>query len=536
MANSISLPKFPERGRSLSLVAGYLLAYVALDWVSYIYPIGPLGITPWNPPPGLSLALLLRYGLRNGPWLMVAAFAAEVLVRGAPAPLLWLALSSAVLAAGYTLLAWLLEGPLRFQRDFVSMRDAVMFTSVVTAATAALAVAYVAIFHAAGLLPAHLVVKSIAQFWIGDLIGIVVTTPLLLVLTRDDPPWTAVKPWEALAQMLSIAVTLWVVFASGLAVELNLFYLLFIPLIWIALRNGLPGTTVATLLIQLGLIAALKLGGFAAAIVLQFQFLLLALAITGLFFGAALSERRQSELRLHEKQVELDRSLRLAAASELASALAHELNQPLSAIATYVSAARFMASDDATSRQALGETMDKIVRETARASSVVQRLREFFRAGSMRLEPLDVEPLVRTSVLAERQRLERHRISCDVSCVPELPPVMGDRVQIGIVLHNLLANAIDAVKENAADARSIRVTAEPGGTRLVRVRVADSGAGITKELAEALLHPFSTTKPTGMGLGLAISRSIVEAHGGRLSIEAGEGGIVSFTLPTAPVR
>jgi signal transduction histidine kinase len=534
MANSLTLPKTGFTVRALPLIGAYLLAYAALDWVSYIYPVAPLGITPWNPPPGLSLALLLRYGLRNAPWLVIAAFAAEMLVRSTPASLPWLALSSVLLAGCYTFVAWLLLGPLTFRPDFRSLRDATVFTSVIAFATAVLAVAYVGTFRIAGVVPDGLLLASVAHFWIGDLIGIIVTTPLLLILTRHDSPWVGIRPWEALGQVLSIAVTLWIVFASDLSIELNLFYLLFLPLIWVAMRYGLPGTTFAILLIQLGLIGALQLGGFAAAAVLQFQFLLLALAVTGIFLGAAISERRQAEMRLREQQMNLDRSLRLAAASELASALAHELNQPLSAISTYVRACQLMAHDDTGSRGLLGQTMDKVVQEAARASGVVRRLREFFRAGSTQLETLDVEPLLRMALAAEHQRTERHRVGAQIDCPVGLPQVFADRVQVEIVLHNLVANAIDAVKQNPPDERAIRLIAEPEGDRLVRITVTDNGPGIPTEISDQLFHAFTTSKPEGMGLGLAISRSIVEAHGGGLTMETGrKGGVVSFTLPVA---
>jgi len=519
--------------RAVALIGGYLLAYVALDWVSYVYPVAPLGITPWNPPPGLSLALLLRYGLRNGPWLMVAAFAAEIVVRGAPAPLPWLALAAALIAGGYTFLAWLLLGPLRCGPDFRSLRDVAVFAAVVTVATAVIAIGYVGTFDISGVLPNDMFVSSVARFWIGDLIGIVVTTPLLLIFTRRDAPLAGIRPWEATGQVLAIALTLWIVFASGLSLELDLFYLLFVPLIWVAVRHGLPGTTISILLIQVGLIAALKLGGYSAGAVLQFQFLLLSLAVTGIVLGAAISERRQAEVRLREKQFELDRTLRLAAASELASALAHELNQPLSAIATYVRACQVMTADEGASQGALRETMDKVVEETARASGVVRRLREFFRAGSMRLESLEVEPLLRAAIAAEHYRIERHRVTCEIVCASGLPQVLADRVQIEIVLHNLLANAIDALKDNATEARIIRMTAKLENAQLVRVTAADSGPGITPDVADQLLHPFLTSKASGMGLGLAISRSIIEAHGGRLSVEAGTSGMISFTLPVA---
>jgi two-component system sensor kinase FixL len=518
----------------VALIGGYIVAYVALDWVSYIYPIAPLGITPWNPPPGLSLALLLRHGLHQAPWLFVAAFAAEIIVRGAPMPLLLLALSSVVLASGYTLAAWMLRARLKFNPDFESVRDATVFTATAAVATGLVALAYVGLFAIAGILPVDSLARSASQFWIGDLIGIIVTTPLLLIFTRKHSPWRELRSVLALLQCITIGVTLWIVFGSGLSKELNLFYLLFLPLIWIAMRHGLAGTVLAALLIQLGLIVALKLGGYQRGTVLEFQLLLLSLAATGLFLGVAISERRAVERLLREKQFDLDRSLRLAAASEMASALAHELNQPLSAIATYARAGQIMASDPTRSHEALGSTMDKVAHEAARAGAVVHRLRDFFRTGAAQLEPLDVEPLLRGVVDAERQRGERHRVRFVLDCAPALPDVTADRVQIETVLHNLISNAIDALKRATRDERVIRIAATLEDAQFVTISVADNGPGISEDMAHQLFRPFATSKPRGMGLGLAISRSIVEAHAGRLALEAADSGCVfRFTLPAA---
>ncbi len=162
----------------------YLAAYVALDWVSYIDPIGPLGITPWNPPPGLSLFLLLRYGLGYAPWLFVAAVLAEVLVRGAPAPWPVLIVACGVLAAGYTTVAALLRHRFQIHNEFATLHDTAVFTTTVVAATAIIAMLYVGVFAVAGVLPTGRLVDSVAQFWIGDLIGVVVTTPALLTAAR----------------------------------------------------------------------------------------------------------------------------------------------------------------------------------------------------------------------------------------------------------------------------------------------------------------------------------------------------------------
>jgi two-component system sensor kinase FixL len=317
-----SLPML--QGRYGWIIAGYLSAYVALDWVSYIYPVAPpLAITPWNPPPGLSLALLLRCGTRNGPWLFVAALAAEILVRGAEMPIVMLLLASALPAAVYTSAVVLLCGPLKFNPDFTTLRDATVFCGTVAVATALLAFVFVGLFHAAGLLPREVFAKSVAQYWIGDLIGIIVTTPLVLVLTRGPLPRFRIPDAETLAQAGAVLLSLWIVFGSGWVDELKLFYLLFLPLIWVAMRHGLEGTTLATMTIQIGLIVAMRLGGYQAAAVLEFQFLLLAVAVTGLFLGMTVSERLAISRQLRDKQVQLDRSMRLAAASEMASALAH---------------------------------------------------------------------------------------------------------------------------------------------------------------------------------------------------------------------
>jgi signal transduction histidine kinase len=529
-----SLPA--SRGSYGWIIAGYLAGYVALDWVSYIYPVAPpLAITPWNPPPGLSLALLLRYGTRNGPWLFVAVLAAQILVRGTEMPIVVLLLSCALPAAVYTSAIVLLRGPLKFNPEFATLRDATIFCGTVAFATALLAVAFVSLFYVNGLLPEEVFAKSVAQYWIGDLIGIVVTTPLVLVFTRGPLLRFRVPDAETVAQAGAVLLSLWIVFGSGWVDELKLFYLLFLPVIWIAMRHGVEGTTLATMTIQIGLIVAMRVGGYNAAAVLEFQFLLLAVAVTGLFLGVTVSERLAISQQLREKQIQLDRSLRLAAASEMASALAHELNQPLSAIGTYVRACQLMVADVEPPAARLQETMDKVVQEAARAGNVVRQLRDFFRTGSGHLSRIEVLPLLQSVIEGARLRTERHRVRWRLAIAENIPAVLINRIQIETVLHNLIANAIDALKTGRADTeREISVAAMVESEQYVLISVADNGPGVPAEIAAQLFRPFATTKPQGMGLGLAISKSIIEAHGGRLWLEPAEpGSIFRFTLPIA---
>ncbi len=525
----------PSTGGRARIIAAYLCGYVLLDWVSYLYSVAPpLAITPWNPPPGLSLALLLRTGPRNAPWLFVAAFAAEMLVRGVHLPLLLVIAASMLPALAYTLLAVVLRGPFRFDPDFTSLRDATIFVAAATIATGLLALAFVGMLEVAEFLPPASFGKAVAQYWIGDLIGIVATTPLLLVFTRARVPRLQVPLPEVMMQLGLVIVALWVVFGSGWFEELKLFYILFLPLMWIAMRHGIEGATIATVVIQIGLIVAMRLGDYGTGAVVEFQFLLLAVAVTGLFLGLTVSERREIALQLRDKQFELDRSLRLTGASEMASALAHELNQPLSAIGSYVSACQMMVDEVQQAPVALKDTMGKVVVEVARAGNVVRQLRDFFRTGSGQIVPLNVGELLQSALDTARPRLDRHRVGCRLDCPASLPPVVADRIQIETVLHNLVTNAIDALKTVAEDRREIVLSATIDGPQFVRVSVADSGPGVSDDIASQLFRPFATSKPQGMGLGLAISRSIVEARGGRLWLQSREAGsMFCFTLPAS---
>jgi len=509
----------------------YVALYIALDWVSFIDPIAAFAITPWNPPPGLSIAFLLRRGIRQGPWLFVAALAAEFLVRGAPAPLPLLVASSLLLAVSYTVVSAVLTRVLRIDPDLATLRDASTFVVAVAVACGVIALAFVALFAGSGLLPRGEFWRSVMQFWIGDLIGIIVTAPVLLVATRR-PRVSMHIGVEGIAQLAAIAAALWVVFGSGLPDAMTLFYVLFLPIVWIAMRRGVEGAVFGTLAVQLGLIAAVELTGQERGAVIEFQFLMLAIAITALLLGAAVSERRAIERALREKQATLDRSLRLAAASELASALAHELNQPLAAIGTYLRACQLMLERSGSGESELRTTMDKVVAEASRAGSVVRRLRDFFRSGSVELETIAPAVLIEEACAAVQERVNRHRVALEQSA-RNLPDVRVDRVQIEAVLANLLGNAIDALQRSAGE-RALRIDASRDGPGFVRIAVLDNGPGVEPEVAQSLFDPFVTTKPKGMGLGLAISRSIVDAHGGKLWHEPRvPGSAFCFTVRSA---
>jgi C4-dicarboxylate-specific signal transduction histidine kinase len=274
-----------------------------------------------------------------------------------------------------------------------------------------------------------------------------------------------------------------------------------------------------------------QLAGHTTQSVLEFQLLMLALAITGLFLGMAVSQWRHASQTLQTREAELNRAMRVAAAAEMTSALAHELNQPLTAASNYLQACDIMLARDSPPSADLAITVRKAYAEVERTGDVVRRLRDFYRGGQARREPAAVAEILADSIKPLRARIERHGVRM-IEGVAHAPRVAVDRGQISMVLHNLIANAIDSLATSGQPGE-IAVEAAAEGL-MVRLTVHDTGGGIAPSIADQLFQTFATSKPDGMGLGLAISRSIVESHGGRLWLEPSERGArFAMTLPAA---
>jgi two-component system, LuxR family, sensor kinase FixL len=511
----------------------YVLGYVLLDWASYIHPVPSLAITPWNPQPALSLGLLFCYGLNLWPALLVASWLAEVLVRGGlEAPLAALG-SAAILTAGYSVVAATLLGPLRFDPNLTRLRDlAWLFAGVVTGALAIAAI-YVGIHVVQGKVWGEDLPDHVLRMWIGDVNGIMVLAPLLLTLRnwRPHAAWR-LPHMEVWLQAGSLALALWVIFGIEITDRFKVFYLLFLPVTWIAMRHGLRGAALALLLVQTALIGILVEEGYKTSVVVEFQFLMLALAVVGLFAGMAVSERERARAELAHHEVTLNQALRLAGAGEMASAMAHELNQPLSAIVAYARSCQLMSKNPGEYQQSLSETVAKMATEASRAGSVVHRLRDFYRGGTGSLDSIPVRDLVQAVVVAATHRAQRYGIAIEAELADMPHMLMADRIQTETILHNLLSNAIEALIPADVPRKRIRVSTQAKGSE-IEIRVCDNGPGIAEDIRPRLFEPFATSKPDGMGLGLVISRNLAESHGGRLSFtEDREGGACFLlTLP-----
>ncbi len=547
-ANDQSAPAFAAFSRVLErpgvLAMLFCIAYVAVDYATYIFPALPVRSTPWNPQAALALTLIAVRGLRMVPAVVAAVFLAELLVRGAPAGV-GSVFSAAAVASAYCGAGWLLQRFTHWTRAQVTLRDLSLLVLVAVATSVSVAVLYSAGYGLAGAVSLGRLHVLSLQVIIGESLGLIVAAPLLLLLAsgawREEIQVTSGRGLllrDLLLFTIGLAAVLLLIFGLRPFDEFRMSYLLFVPMIIIATRHGLFGTSLAVPLVQIGLISALSINPTPVATAFEFQVLMLALALTSLYLGVLSSERERGaqrlagrERELREQRNALSDAQRTAATAELSAALAHDLNQPLSAIGTYARAARLLAGREDVEQETLFRALDQISSESARAGQYVRRMRDFFRTGSMHSERVSVEQLLDSAHAHLRDRLQRENISFEADIAAGLPALRVDAVQVGAVLDNLLGNACDALAGSATP-RRIRVTAArlPQASRpTIRISVQDSGPGVAVDVREQLFKPLATSKPNGMGLGLALSLSIAERLGGGLSFDA-ESALTTFCL------
>ena len=506
-----------------ALALGFLALYVLLDWISFIQPFAPFGITPWNPPTGLSFILVLLFGQRFIPLLFVAPLLADLMVRQLPLPWSVEIATSVIIGGGYAVgLMVLLRPATRFNPALTSMRDLIVLFAVAAVSGAAVAASYVGVLVGTGWLQGADFITAALQFWIGDIIGVAVVAPFALIfLTRGRGLRFS---GETALQIVAILVALSFVFVFVEKHHFEFFYILFLPIIWMAVRGGLELVTVGILITQIGLIVSAQLLPHADIDVAVFQALMLVLALTGLAAGAVVTEHRRTELQLRRHQDSLARVARLGSMGEFAAMIAHEINQPLMAAGTY---ARLIADTLRGGKRHDGaavETAEKAAAQVQRAADVVRRLRALIRLDQSGRAPVAVERIVRETLALSRPFLERHGVTVRVALDSNLPPVMVDLLQIEQVLLNLLRNAAEAMDVDGAGGGSITIAASASGSDTLTVTVRDTGPGFPPEFTADEFPPLTSSKPEGLGVGLSLCRSIVESHGGQLTIGGRDDG------------
>jgi two-component system sensor kinase FixL len=249
-------------------------------------------------------------------------------------------------------------------------------------------------------------------------------------------------------------------------------------------------------------------------------------------FVRDLTERQQTETRLQELQSELVHVSRLTALGEMASALAHELNQPLSAIGNYLMGSKMLLERDEVPQARVADAVEKAAGEALRAGEIIRRLRDFVARGETERRVESLPKLIEEASALALVGAKEHGIRVRFQLSPEVDLVLVDKVQIQQVILNLIRNAVEALA--GAERRDLTLCIDPARDDMAVVTVSDTGRGVSADVADQLFRPFVTTKRDGMGVGLSICRTIVEAHGGQIWVESeGTGGATfRFTVPS----
>jgi len=252
-------------------------------------------------------------------------------------------------------------------------------------------------------------------------------------------------------------------------------------------------------------------------------------------FVVDLRERRRAEEALQRAHAELAHITRVTTLGELAASIAHEVKQPLAAIIAEADAGQNWLAMPNPRLDVVREALDAIAKDGQRAADVIQRIRQLATKTEPRKDRVDVNEVIRDVVSLVRAELRRHDVVLTLELEAELPMVLGDRIQLQQVILNLAINAIDAMAPTVDRPRELVIRSGRLGCDHVTIAVQDSGVGIEPDDLDRLFNPFFSTKPGGMGIGLSISRSIVETHGGRLSAtpNAPHGACFYISLPAA---
>jgi signal transduction histidine kinase len=355
---------------------------------------------------------------------------------------------------------------------------------------------------------------------------------------RAQPLARHVEAFALLASLLAASYLVFDQADTGLGPAA--FYLPLPFLLWAAVRLGVVGTATSLALMVVATIwgAVHGLGPFTggapAETARDLQLFLIAASVPLLLLAVVLEERERSLREAQEQRLQLTHLSRVALLGEMSGGLAHELNQPLTAILSNAQAAQAFIANKTIDDAELLEILHDIIAAEQRAGEVIRRLRALFKRGETHFQRLDVNQLVREVMSLAHGDLATRSIASSLQLAPGLPEVEGDRIQLQQVMLNLIMNASEAMGAVPPETRELTVRSIAAGGR-VHLTFTDRGPGFGTELYETLFEPFYTTKPLGLGLGLSISRSIVAAHHGRLwgVGTPGRGATFHITLPAA---
>jgi len=527
---------------ALLVAIGYYLA----ARLGFALTLQPHPISTLWPPNALLLSALLLSPVRAWWWLLAAALPAHLLAElqsGVPVAMVlgWYTSNCSEALIGAGLAHAIVRRPLRLD----SLRDAGIFL-----ACCALAAPLLSSFLDAGFV--RLVGWGSADYWklvgtrfFSNVLAELTIVPLVLawaafgiVRMRRLAFLRYLETAAIFGALLAVCLFVFDVPAHEASLVPALFYAPLPFLLWATVRLGIRGTTSALALLTLATIwgAVHGLGPFAnqapQETARNMQLFLTAVSAPMLLLAVALEERARIERDARNQLAHLSR---VAMLGDLSGGIAHELNQPLTAILSNAQAAQQFIANKAMDNDEMNAILQDIIAADRRAGEVIARLRALFKRSEAHFQHLDLNDLVREVMSLAHGELITRGVDVVLQLSPGLPLLRGDRIQLEQVMLNIVMNASDAMTGPKSERRRVIKIRTVPTRHNVHLSFADSGPGLTPEVAGRLFEPFYTTKAQGLGLGLSISRSIVSAHGGRLWAMdmKGQGAMFSISLPRA---
>lgn len=533
-ASGASAPVLPAPKWAWAGAALLFAGLIGLDRLTFLTPIYIQAVPPWNPVLGVCVAIALLHRWRGVIAAFVAATVCGLVAPDGPRPVTLAVLDgiiTAVQTAAIVSLSALLAR--RATQDLVRNRlVGVLLAAPVAAVLAGLV--FIPAIAALGIVDHTQIGAHFTRFAVGSVIGVLIFTPFFAIRLAPGraESMTRNRLFEAATQGILVLAVIWVAFGEYPQTASRYLFVVFLPMIWIVLRFGVRGAIVLNTLVQVSMLASLVLAGHLEANVTLFQALLLVVTASAFVFGLAVDQSKLATHRLRTREEELSASLRVAATGELAGTLAHELGHPLGAISNYASALNHLLRRIAPENAEAAAIGAKLTQEVVRATDTLHRMREFFRTGGMTVEPVDIGDIVKDAALLLKDRLGRNAISPYIVVQGGSNVVLGDQVQLRAVVYNLLVNAIDALKPVPHEQRALSILVRRAHESVV-LEVDDSGSGVAVDVRDDIFEPLVTTKENGLGLGLSMSRSVIDAHGGTIVLSDSKMGGARFvvTLP-----
>lgn len=534
-----------DGGRWPRVVITHVLLFLALlllSRVSALFQLTELRSTPWHPESGLAVAagLLLR---RSAVVTTAAAIYVSNRLWGWPLPGGWEYLSSALRALIFAGTASAIS-PWLLRTRLPTLQTVVIFLSFTAAVTLAYAVMRLAILWiSVGIEPAYVLPYTVTLS-IGNMLGILTVAPLFMITDRSEGIGRYLSQWTLFHGLMFTCLVFVsvIVFAVDEVDQFKFFYLIFLPVVAFSVKDGYVAAAFSVLASDLLMMTILYWRDSTPSSVTELQFLMLALSVTGLLLGAAISDRSRavedlevSHQRLQDSQAALLQASRLSLASEMAAALAHELNQPLSSMRNFVRAVRRKLDIGTVDPDQLRADIDSAVEQVDAAADLLRSTRRFLERGSAQRSPADINALVRNCRELVHLELKKAGISLITRDLSRLPLVTCNEVQIQQVILNVIRNAKEAIVATNAKQGTITITgstaSRPG---YVEIAIEDTGPGVSPELKPHLFHPLQSSKPEGLGLGLSLCSTIIRSHGGEFRLDESlrtSGACFVFTLP-----